>query len=168
MKNTIALLLTSLILLSGCETGPGSLSQPANSSEVSAARAIGSPIAFSGIYAERNVVDALDVSVTWKNISPKEIKYVFLEIGLKNRVEDWVRGEITRRESVTLKYTGPFKPNKNHWGGLGGHPAAIYNREATSVVIKSVYVEYMDGTKSAVIDTARLASTVGSIGSKRY
>src|SRR5437899_10331612 len=118
----VSSVVVSAFVSTGCETGRAGLSQPANAAEVSAAKERRSPIAFSATHAERNSADGIDIFVTWKNISERDIKYVYLTAGLKNRVGDWVAGEITGNKSVTLKFTGPFKPGQNHWGGLSVHP----------------------------------------------
>jgi len=166
----IKLSITGVIVclaLSACEGGRTGLSQPASNAEVAAAKVINCPIAFSTTYAERNSVNGLDVMITWKNISGKDLKYVYMEVGFKNAVNDWVDSDISNKNSEIIKFTGPISDGENHWGGWDGkHPAVMYSPEAKTIHIKKVWVDYMDGTKSEVIDTSNLMSSFGEIGSK--
>ena len=167
MKTYLGLIILFLAIVS-CG-GMASLAYPPNDKEIESAQNISSPIAFSGIHAERNSANGIDVMVTWKNISPdKTIKYCYMDIYLKNAVGDHVPCQITRQDSVTLKFTGPYPPGKTHWGGLSTHEAVTYHPNAVSIHIEKVWAEYMDGTRTDMIMVDGLISSCGSITEKLY
>lgn len=164
----IPLITLSIIILSGCEGGNTGLSQPASKMEISKSKEIGCPIAFSTTHAELNSAGGVDVAITWKNVSDKTLKYVYVEVGVKNNVGDIIKGSISRKTNAVLEYVGPHKPNKNHWGGLATHKAVLYNESAKQVFVKSVWVMYMDGSRSEKFDGTKLPSTTGPIKRENF
>lgn len=175
MKRLTGLILTvmGMMILNGCLLSKAELSslattRPPDAVEMAAAHERGCPIALSAVYGERNYLDGIDVEVTWRNISGHAIKYCNMEIYLKNQVDERVRCEITGHDSVVLQFTGPFEPDFVHMGAHRGHKAALYHINAASVHISRIWVEFMDGTRSDLVEVDGMAGSFGFIGERRY
>lgn len=94
-----------------------------------------------------NSAGGVDVSVSWKNNSEKEIKYIRFQMQAFNAVGDSVRSEIGNRSLFNLEDTGPFKGGvKNTSKGKN----AWYNKTIVKANIDSIEIEYMDGTSEEI------------------
>lgn len=166
LRSKLCLGIFLVLFVYGCAAGRGGLSQPPSSDEISAARRIGSPIAFSTTHAEINSANGLDVMITWENVTNKVIKYCYVQVCFKNNVDDPVRGEISGKKYAVLEYVGPFKPGDKNWGGRTVHTDVMYNPTATTVQALTVWCKYMDGSESIKLDVTGLPSTSGQVKPK--
>lgn len=163
MKSFLTII--GIALLVGC-SAKGSISQPPNDEEIAAAKALGSPIAISAIYGERNVVGGIEIMMSYQNISSKTFKYVDFDVVAINAVGDVVAGSIKKKKVNTLKDTGPIKVMG--WGAFPRWKNAIYQKEAIKLAVISASIEYMDGTTQNISGLNTVESASGPIESKRY
>ena len=94
-----------------------------------------------------NSVGGTDIKLYAVNNSSKTIKYIYYNVYIKNGVGDIVKCRITGDSSFILKCTGPYKSGdlvSSSW------KAIMYNYSAKEMVISSVDIEYMDGTKTTL------------------
>ena len=94
-----------------------------------------------------STVGGVDCKLVWKNTSKRTIKYINFYVSAINGVGDEVYSEIGRVNSPEkLSLTGPINPNQTH--GVGGlYETVWYNSTIKKCEIRSVNIEYMDGSK---------------------
>jgi hypothetical protein len=94
-----------------------------------------------------NSAGGVDLNIIWKNTSKRVVKYARFEVSAINSVGDEVYSEIGLYDgSKYVKVTGPVKPNKID--GYGTYWECLwYNSTIRKCVIRSVELEYMDGSK---------------------
>lgn len=97
--------------------------------------------------SEPNSAGGCDAHFYYVNKSKKTIKYVVFDASFKNNVGDFVTCDISNDASFRGQDTGPVKTGKSS-GGVWD--CAIYNWSATKLVINSVDIDYMDGTKITI------------------
>lgn len=94
-----------------------------------------------------NYFDGIDMNIAWRNLSGKEIKYIYFDVQAFNAVDDPVKCDI-RRESVRTVYVpGPIPANFNnthYWDAIW------YNRTIKRAEILNIRIEYMDGTTKEI------------------
>lgn len=164
----LLIMMLSVAFIISC-AGPAVLSQPPNQKEIASAVSAGLPVAISGIYAERDSANGIDVSITFKNLSKtKTIKYCWFTVEFINAVGDIVTSSISNKKEALLSATGPYKPGKNVWGGFSNWPDAFYHANAKTVRIKAVEVEYMDGEKVGPVDANGVLGATGIVDNKVY
>jgi hypothetical protein len=97
--------------------------------------------------SEPNSAGGVDLNIIWKNTSKRVVKYARFEVSAINSVGDEVYSEIGLYDgSKYVKVTGPVKPNKID--GYGTYWECVwYNSTIRKCVIRSVELEYMDGSK---------------------
>lgn len=81
------------------------------------------------------------------NNSSKTIKYIYFKVHVKNRVNDTAYCTIRKTSSFDLKFTGPLGAGESKgvkWKNI------LYNNAADRLVVDSVTVEYMDGSKAYI------------------
>lgn len=77
-----------------------------------------------------------------KNNSDRVIKYITLKWSCYNAVGDLIYDEITGKNNVGIKITGPLKSGET---GRYTNASKFYNHSFDSSVITTIIVEYMDG-----------------------
>ena len=122
----------------------------------------------SSVYDESEVTEGTGIEMQYLNSTKKRIKYVTAVVVGYNGVDDPVKASFTRKYEVVLKGVGPIEPDET----------ATYKKEYawhTDVVeyikIKSIKVDYMDGTSKTITkpESARLKeSTIKSIETGAY
>ncbi len=159
----IASICLSMALLAGC-SGIASISQPPSSEEIQAAKSIDSPIAVSAIFGHRNSANGIDIHITYQNLDTnKVIKYATFEVGLVNSVGDFVTTTIRKNKITKLKDTGPVQKDSTSWAKW---KTAAYHPNATRLAIKSVQIEYMNGSKVSKDGLLKMPSSIGVIENK--
>ena len=97
--------------------------------------------------SDPNSAGGVDLKIIWKNKSKRTIKYARFEVSAINAVDDEVYSEVEVYN--TPKYaevTGPIKPNQVH--GYDTYWNCFwYNGTIQKCKIRSVELEYMDGSK---------------------
>ena len=97
--------------------------------------------------SEPNSVGGVDLNIVWKNKSKRVIKYVSFSVSAINAVNDEVYSDIgyyNAPKYVTV--TGPIKPNQTY--GYNTYWDCLwYNSTIRKCKIRSVELEYMDGSK---------------------
>ena len=97
--------------------------------------------------SDPNSAGGVDLNIIWKNKSKRTIKYASFEVSAINSVNDEVYSEISVYDGVKyVKVTGPIKPNQIN--GYGTYWECVwYNSTIQKCKIRSVELEYMDGSK---------------------
>lgn len=105
--------------------------------------------------SEPNSANGVDLELTMKNASDKEIKYLKPTVVFYNAVDDIVESSIGNYRNFGLEITGPIAA-----GALTGTDAEgiywsaiIYNPAAIRAVVTGCTIEYMDGTKVVLSET---------------
>jgi hypothetical protein len=88
----------------------------------------------------QNSVGLLEISVDVKNLNPKTIKYMWMEVGAYNKVDDLLSTNIGGNE---CKATGPVNYYQIH---TSGGCTSYYDSIVSKVKVRITKVEYMDGT----------------------
>ena len=82
-------------------------------------------------------------TISYEIFSDKEIKYLKFKIEFYNRVMDRVYGTIRMLKEFNLTVTGPLKKgdkfSQRQWD-------PVYNNDIDCMLIKSITIEYMDGS----------------------
>lgn len=96
--------------------------------------------------SEPNSADGVDISIAFRNLSSKTIKYITFSVTPFNAVDDPVFSEIGNKSTVNLKFTGPVDPaiEKGTYS-TGIWETVWYNRTIKYCKINSAIIEYMDG-----------------------
>lgn len=94
-----------------------------------------------------------DIYFRYQNLSNKVIKYVTFELEFYNAVNDVVSCFIRNRTLFRCLDTGPIYPlkfndKKTYW------PKLIYNWQVAKMHLKSIEIEYMDGTTLEIEENA--------------
>jgi hypothetical protein len=97
--------------------------------------------------SEPNSAGGVDLNIIWKNKSKRTVKYARFEVSAINAVNDEVYSEISVYDSpIYVKVTGPIKPNQTE--GYDTYWDCVwYNSTIQKCKIRSVELEYMDGSK---------------------
>ena len=98
-----------------------------------------------------NSVGGVDLFIGFKNLSDKTIKYITFEVAPYNAVGDMVYCEIRDTAIFRGQATGPYAKGE----GLAGNSSeywscAWYNSTIKSVELRSIDIEYMDGTRQTL------------------
>jgi hypothetical protein len=96
--------------------------------------------------SEPNSAGGVDLNIIWKNTSKRVVKYARFEVSAVNAVGDEVYSEISLYDgSKWAKVTGPVNPNKVN--GYGTYWECMwYNSTIKKCIVRSVELEYMDGS----------------------
>jgi hypothetical protein len=90
-----------------------------------------------------NSVGGVDLTIVWKNKTKRVVKYANFHVSAINAVGDEVRSEINHYGTASV--TGPINPNSVY--GYGKYwPCMWYNSTIKKCVIRSVELEFMDGS----------------------
>lgn len=143
-----------------------------------------------GIDLDMNSVGGVDTYITWKNVSSKEIKYVYFYVQYYNSVKDILVNEIGGSTTTKLSATGPFPYGKgnydyysssgdsaeslyfsissgfendrdNGWAGRYWE-APFYNSTTKYIKLSKIEIKYMDGTSYTISNSDAIAAIVGS------
>lgn len=113
----------------------------------------GGPLLISRIRSTNpHSAGGVHVRISFENISEKRIKYIRFSATPFNRVGDSVRCRIQRRSRQILVSTGPYKPwstDTSYWENVW------YNHSISCIEVEIVSVEFMDGSKTYVVNTER-------------
>jgi len=90
-----------------------------------------------------NSAGGVDVNISFRNTSPKTIKYITFTTRFKNAVGDDVYCEIRSTSSMNLEYTGPLYSGGSDYASWD---AVIYNWNCDRIYFDEINVEFMDGT----------------------
>ena len=111
----------------------------------------GFPIAIYEYYsATPNSVGGVNVIIFWKNISPKDFKYVIFTVKPYNAVDDVVYCTISHEADSRLKVTGPVKaknmdePSSSVWENVW------YNNTIKRIEIEQIDIIYMDNSEESI------------------
>lgn len=96
--------------------------------------------------SEPNSAGGVDISIDFRNLSSKTIKYITFSVTPFNAVDDPVFSEIGSKSTVNLKFTGPVNPaiSKGEYSSAAW-ATVWYNSTIKYCKIDSVTIEYMDG-----------------------
>lgn len=98
-----------------------------------------------------NSAGGVDVFFGFKNMSDKVIKYITFEAVPYNAVGDVVYCEIRNYANFRGQATGPYEKGEGLAGNYNWYwKNAWYNFTITDVELKSIDIEYMDGTKESL------------------
>ena len=97
--------------------------------------------------SEPNSAGGVDLNIIWKNKSKRVVKYARFKVSAINAVNDEVYSDIDYNNLPTyVNVTGPIKPNQVN--GYGTYWDCVwYNSTIKRCIIRSVELEYMDGSK---------------------
>lgn len=97
--------------------------------------------------SDPNSAGGVDLNIIWKNKSKRTIKYARFKVSAINAVDDEVYSEISVYDGPKwVTVTGPVKPNQVD--GYGTYWSCVwYNHTIQKCKIRSVELEYMDGSK---------------------
>lgn len=118
---------------------------------VSPFRKKGAAILLFDVDSSIDTAGGAGVSIRWRPIAKKTIKYIRYKLVAYNEVGDVVRGSIKRTSTSTLLDTGPHEfvlrngPQWSSWDPL------LYNSSITCMKITRAEVEFMDGTKAIYV-----------------
>lgn len=101
---------------------------------------------YSYTTSEPNSASGVDISIAFRNLSSKTIKYITFSVTPFNAVDDPVFSEIGNKSTVNLKFTGPVDPaiSKGTYS-TGTWETVWYNSTIKYCKINSATIEYMDG-----------------------
>tara|TARA_Y100000310_G_scaffold276991_1_gene294535 strand:+ start:220 stop:876 length:657 start_codon:yes stop_codon:yes gene_type:complete len=88
-------------------------------------------------------VGGYEPTISYEVFSDKEIKYLKFKVEFYNRVLDRVYGTIRMRKEFNLFITGPLKKG-DKFSEVQWDP--VYNSDIDCMLIKSITIEYMDGS----------------------
>jgi len=97
-----------------------------------------------------NSAGGVNVIIFWKNISPKDFKYVIFTVKPYNAVDDVVYCTISHEADSRLKITGPVKaknmdkPSSSLWENVW------YNNTIKRIEIEQIDIIYMDNTEESI------------------
>ena len=98
-----------------------------------------------------NSAGGVDVFFGFRNMSEKVIKYITFEAVPYNAVGDIVYCEIRNYANFRGRATGPYEKGEGLAGNYNWYwENAWYNSTITDVELKSIDIEYMDGTKESL------------------
>lgn len=96
-----------------------------------------------------NSVGGIDQSMTFKNKSSKTINYITVTLQFYNAVGDIIKDDITHKNYVSLRYTGPLKPGKS---ADGYWEACFYNSTFCGTLnIEEIKIVY-DGGQTLILN----------------
>ena len=107
-----------------------------------------SPVTIIGMKYTKDYVGGIEWEFKIRNNSKKEIKYVILQWTCYNAVGDTIRDEISGKNYVRLRFTGPLAPGKT--SGWQVNTSRFYNHSYSSMKWTEITVEYMDGTTETI------------------
>ena len=116
-----------------------------------------------GYHSGPNSAGGVSVSVRYKNLSAKTIKYTKFKFTPLNRVNDVVVSQYSHQTGLA-QHVGPVEPGATTAGGDYRWENIWYNRSITAVRIDYAEIEYMDGT----IETQQNVTVDPSQGSGCY
>ncbi len=95
-----------------------------------------------------NSAGGVDCNIIWKNLSEKTVKYIWFTVVPYNAVNDRVKGEhdYNSNGEKNVKVTGPIKSNQINGNGTYWD-CLWYNWTIDYMLITSIEIEYLDGTK---------------------
>ena len=98
-----------------------------------------------------NSAGGVSLYVGFKNMSDKVIKYITFEVVPYNAVGDIVYCDIRDYANFRGRDTGPYAKGEGLAGDNSGYwDCAWYNYSITDVELKSIDIEYMDGTRESL------------------
>lgn len=98
-----------------------------------------------------NSAGGVSLYVGFKNMSDKVIKYITFEVVPYNAVGDIVYCDIRDYANFRGRDTGPYAKGEGLAGNNSGYwDCAWYNYSITDVELKSIDIEYMDGTRESL------------------
>ena len=98
-----------------------------------------------------NSVGGVDLYFGFKNMSDKVIKYISFEAVPYNAVGDIVYCEIRDYANFRGQATGPYAKGEGLAGNSSGYwDCAWYNSTITDVELRSIDIQYMDGTRETL------------------
>ena len=109
-----------------------------------------SPVTVVGMRWTMDYVGGVEWTFKIRNNSDKEIKYITFQWGCYNAVGDPIRDEISRKDYVRLKYTGPLAPGETT--DSKRNTTLFYNHSYANMKWNEITVEYMDGTKERITE----------------
>lgn len=115
-----------------------------NSLPASSRNAINSLFLSTVLLSESNSVGGHDAIIHYFNRATKTIKYFDWTGKVKNAVDDYVANEINGKYSFSGRDTGPYATGEQ---GGGTWENVLYNWSAKTLVLTSITITYMDGTK---------------------
>lgn|GEM_PF-4584953 len=105
-------------------------------------------ITITGFSTSRpNSAGGVNMTITWRNESDNEIKYIKFAVEVYNAVDDTVKCEIRGNSLTHLEFTGPFKKGTRN---TSTERNAWYNKDIKRAELYSLDIEYMDGTKETL------------------
>jgi hypothetical protein len=156
-------LISFLVLaLSGC-SGISAVSQTPSDEEILSAKTINSPVAISAVFGHKNSASGIDIYITYQNIGNKPIKHASFNVVLVDSIGEFVTTSIRRNKVTRLKDTGPIKPGSTGWAKW---KTAVYHPTASRLAIRSLIIEYMDGSIVENTSTLKMPSAIGVIEDK--
>lgn len=92
-----------------------------------------------------NSVGGVDATISWVNISSKDIKYIVFSVEPYNGVDDVVSSSIGNKTLARMRGTGPYKATKTSpyfftWGTVW------YNNTIERMAIEGLEIIFMDDT----------------------
>ena len=98
-----------------------------------------------------NSAGGVSLYIGFKNMSDKVIKYITFEVVPYNAVGDIVYCDIRDYANFRGQATGPYAKGEGLAGNNSGYwDCAWYNYSITDVELKSIDIEYMDGTRESL------------------
>lgn len=91
-----------------------------------------------------NSINGVDVEITLKNVSEKEIKYVDLEVSFYNPFGEPTYCEISGENTYSARYVGPLYPNSSKQ--IVSTRPVIYNPNVAAWRLTSIVVTFTDNT----------------------
>jgi hypothetical protein len=102
---------------------------------------------YSVSVSKPNSAGGVNATVSWKNNSNKEIKYITFGINAMNAVGDRAYCEIRDYSYFEMELTGPFKKGKKN---KNTEKNAWYNEDIVKGELETVKITYMDGTSELI------------------
>lgn len=109
-----------------------------------------SPVTVVGMRWTMDYVGGVEWTFKIRNNTDKEIKYITFQWTCYNAVGDSIRDEISMKNYVRLKYTGPLAPGETT--DSKRNTTLFYNHSYANLKWNEITVEYMDGTTESITE----------------
>ncbi len=109
-----------------------------------------SPVTVVGMRWTMDYVGGVEWTFKIRNNTDKEIKYITFQWSCYNAVGDSIRDEISGKDYVRIKYTGPLAPGATT--DKKRNTTLFYNHAYANMKWNEITVEYMDGTTESITE----------------
>ncbi len=134
--------------------------------KISKVKELGIPLVINSVTFLVNSAGGVEPRITITNLSDQDLKYVTIKLAAYNPVFDPAPDKYGTDNIMSLKLVGPFKSRETSIYDYGNDPP-FYNNVTSCLVVRSILIEFWDGTNYTMINdlsTARLDQNDYHIG----